>query len=496
VRDSEVGEVGGAGGLGSMDRWSMTAVPHTSGELRFSEIVSALSYALDLTEGQVLGHSARTALIGMRLAELLELPAQERSALFYALLLKDAGCSSNAARLCAVFQADDRTLKQDHKRIDWRKTGEAVQYTVRHASAGRSMARRVARVAVIASKPDTVGKELIAIRCERGADIALMLGLPQETAEAIRSLDEHWDGGGHAAGLSGTGIPLLGRILCLSQTMEVFAREQGVEAAFEVVGRRAGSWFDPELVEGLGALRGDQVFWREALAEDIRGQLEAQEPEDRVIHADEARLDRVAEAFAKVIDAKSPFTFRHSERVALVSVRVAERLGFDVEALRQLRRAALLHDIGKLGVSNLILDKNGPLDDTEWDAMRAHTRFTHAILERVAPFRGFAELAASHHERLDGRGYHRGLGGDQLSTAARVLSLADVCEALSAERPYRRSLPWDEVMAIIGRSRGTGLDADCCDMLAELGEGVLIQADGMSRSAGWPGRCRFGPTGA
>jgi len=443
------------------------------GELRFSEIVSALSYALDLTEGQVLGHSARTALIGMRLAEVLELPADERSALFYALLLKDAGCSSNAARLCAVFQADDRTLKQEHKRIDWRRTTEAVEYTVRHAAPGRSVAKRVARVAAIASRPDAVGKELIAIRCERGADIALMLGLPRETAEAIRSLDEHWDGGGHAAGLSGSQIPLLGRILCLSQTMEVFAREQGVDAAYEVARRRAGSWFDPELVEGLGALRADEAFWAEALAADVRGLLEAHEPEDRVLHADEARLDRVAEAFARVIDAKSPFTYRHSERVALVSVRVAERLGFGGEEVRQLRRAALLHDIGKLGVSNLILDKNGPLDDTEWDAMRAHTRFTHAILQRVAPFREFAELAASHHERLDGRGYHRGVGGDQLSTAARVLSVADVCEALSAERPYRGPLPWDEVIGIIAKSRGTALDEACCDALAELGPAVL-----------------------
>lgn len=455
-------EVGGKGGVAA-----------ASGELRFSEIVSALSYALDLTEGQVLGHSARTALIGMRLAELLGLPAQDRSALFYALLLKDAGCSSNAARLCAVFQADDRTLKQDHKRIDWRKTGEAVQYTVRHAAPGRSVARRVARVAAIASKPDAVGKELIAIRCERGADIALMLGLPRETAEAIRSLDEHWDGGGHAAGLAGHQIPLLGRILCLCQTMEVFAREQGLEAAYEIVSRRAGSWFDPELVAGLQALRGDHRFWEAALAEDVRGLLEAHEPEDRVMRADEARLDRVAEAFAKVIDAKSPFTYRHSERVALVSVRVAARLGFGADALRELRRAALLHDIGKLGVSNLILDKNGPLDDTEWDAMRAHTRFTHAILQRVAPFRGFAELAASHHERLDGKGYHRGVGADHLSTAARVLSVADVCEALSAERPYRGPLPWGEVVAIIGKHRGTGLDPACCEALAELGPAVL-----------------------
>lgn len=442
-------------------------------ELRFSEIISALSYALDLTEGQVLGHSARAALIGMRLGEVLGLPAEDRSALFYGLLLKDAGCSSNAARLCAVFQADDRTLKQEHKRINWRRLPEAARYTMRQVAPAGGRLDRLARFLRIASRPERVGRELIAIRCERGADIALMLGLPQATASAIRSLDEHWDGGGHADGLSGERIPLLGRILCLSQTMEVFVREQGLDHAYEVVERRAGSWFDPELVRALVSVRGESEFWDTVRAEDVRAALEAHEPEDRVQRADEARLDRVAEAFARVIDAKSPFTFRHSERVALVTVRIAGRLGLDAEARRQLRRAALLHDIGKLGVSNLILDKNGPLEPGEWDAMRAHTRFTFAILNRVTPFRRFAAVAAAHHERLDGGGYHLGLTASQLDLPARALAVADVCEALSADRPYRASLPWDEVMRILNGKRGTALDADCCAALGELGPGIL-----------------------
>ncbi|HEX7243045.1 MAG TPA: HD domain-containing phosphohydrolase, partial [Longimicrobiaceae bacterium] len=176
-------------------------------------------------------------------------------------------------------------------------------------------------------------------------------------------------------------------------------------------------------------------------------------------------LDRVAEAFARVIDAKSPYTFRHSEGVAAIALGMAGELGIAGGALRDLRRAALLHDVGKLGVSNRILDKPARLTDQEMAQVRLHPAYTQRILERVECFRGIAGVAASHHERMDGRGYHRGLPAGELPLAARLLAVADVYEAISAERPYSAALPREEVLAIMSRDVGAGTCPVCFDAL-------------------------------
>ncbi|HEX2078970.1 MAG TPA: HD domain-containing phosphohydrolase, partial [Longimicrobium sp.] len=140
-------------------------------------------------------------------------------------------------------------------------------------------------------------------------------------------------------------------------------------------------------------------------------------------------------------------------------------MGFSAEGLRDLRRAALLHDVGKLGVSNRILDKPGKLTEQEFAAVRRHPEYTYRILARVAPFRALAETAASHHERMDGRGYHRGIPAGALSPPARVLAVADVCDALSAERPYRAALPRERVLGIMREQVGSAL---CPDSFAAL----------------------------
>jgi putative nucleotidyltransferase with HDIG domain len=194
------------------------------------------------------------------------------------------------------------------------------------------------------------------------------------------------------------------------------------------------------------------------------------EPRDRVQTADSERLDRVAEAFALIIDAKSPYTGSHSVGVARIAVAVADVLGYGPRALRDLRRAALLHDIGKLGVSNLILDKPGKLTDEEWVQMRRHPELTVRILQRVGAFRGLAATAGAHHERLDGRGYHLGLRGEQLNRDTRILAVADVCEALTADRPYRRAMEPDQVRAIMRRDVGLAFCPEALGALEETRE--------------------------
>ena len=264
-------------------------------------------------------------------------------------------------------------------------------------------------------------------------------------------------GRGHPDGLEREEIPLLARILGLAQTAEVFIREQGLQAAVDMARERSGTWFEPRLVKLFVRLQKDTGFWHEFHGVNPRLTVALFEPKDQVLAADATLLDRIAQGFAEVIDAKSPWTFRHSEGVAEISVGIAEVMGFDAAQCRYIRRAALLHDVGKLGISNLILDKPGKLTPDELTEMRKHPRYTYEILTHVAGFRDLADLAASHHERLDGKGYHRGLTAEQISTPVRILAVADMYEALAAKRPYRQDLSPEEVMSILTRNSGPGI---------------------------------------
>jgi HD-GYP domain-containing protein (c-di-GMP phosphodiesterase class II) len=375
-------------------------------------------------------------------------------------LLKDAGCSANAERMAALFGADDREAKRTSKLTNWSSPVGAFAWSLRTIPPREW----IARLRAIRAEGD-VTRGFMAARCERGAEIARMLYLTDSTAEAIRALDEHWDGRGAPAGLQGEEIPLLARILCLAQTAEVFHAEGGVRAVRRVVRRRRGRWFDPSLVDALLGVCGDHAFWRALAVPDVS----AWEPSgDRRLLGDDARLDRITEAFARVIDAKSPYTARHSERVAEIAVGLGAQLGLGRTGLRDLRRAALLHDIGKLAISNRILDKPGRLGEDEFALIKAHPLYSLRILERADCFAPLAPLAAAHHEKLDGSGYPFGLAGDTLDLPMRVLAVADVYEALTALRPYRGPMAPQDALAVIRRDVPHKLDARVVAALEDL----------------------------
>ncbi len=446
-----------------------------NGQVRLSAVIGAMSYALDVTEGEPPGHAIRSCKIGMRIAQAIGLDAAARSDLFYALLLKDAGCSANSARMAALFGADDHSAKRTSKRVDWSGKLPAFMWSLRTVAPGGTMRQRMDRLLAIKSEGE-VTRALMQARCDRGAEIALLLGLTPVTAEAIRALDEHWDGGGAPHRLRGDEIPLLGRILCLAQTVEIFHAAGGVQAAWRVARKRRGGWFDPALVDALGTLTLDIAFWDSLDSDDI----DAWEPEQRSIAADEGRLDRIAEAFAAVVDAKSPWTYRHSDRVCLIVIGLAGALGAEEPQLRDLRRAALLHDLGKLAISNRILDKPAALTSTEFAAIKEHPLITERILGRLPGHAHIARLAGAHHERLDGGGYPRGLSGEELTVPMRLLAIADVYEALTSERPYRRAMSSGEALAIIRADVPERLDPEA---FATLDHVLADQPDARERQA-------------
>jgi putative nucleotidyltransferase with HDIG domain len=185
------------------------------------------------------------------------------------------------------------------------------------------------------------------------------------------------------------------------------------------------------------------------------------EPGRRDRTVDEDYLDDVALAFAGIVDAKSPYTAGHSSRVADYADLIAGELGFPAGRRRWLRRAALLHDIGKLGVSNAILDKPGKLTEAEWVAMRGHAGQSEAILSRISAFGALARVVGAHHERLDGKGYPRGMKGDRIPLDTRAITVADVYDALTARRPYRDAMPRDKALAVMAADVGTAFDRHC-----------------------------------
>ena len=433
--------------------------------VKLSTVLSAMSYALDLTEGQPQGHAARSCLLGMRLAEALQLSPDERSDLFYALLMKDAGCSSNAARVYQLFGGDDQAAKKGLWLRDWRSWRAKVAYAIEYTEPEGSLLQRLRRFASLAVAGPSSQRELFEIRCDRGANIARALGVSEPTAVAIRAMDEHWDGGGYPEGLRREAIPLYARIIGLAQVAEIYWGIGGPAAALDVAHERRGRWFDPELVKAFRALGARDRVWSDLRAPSLSDAIASAEPIDRVIPADESRLDRIAHAFALVVDAKSAFTYQHSDRVAAVAEGIARQMHLSDADRTRIRRAGLLHDIGKLSVPNRILDKPGKLEADEWTVVKQHPYFTYEILARVPVFSEFAFDASCHHERIDGRGYHRGIGGQALTLHARILAAADVFDALSAARPYRGPLPLEQVLSMIQEGRGTQLCPETVDAL-------------------------------
>lgn len=440
-------------------------------QLRMSDLISALSLALDLTEGQPMGHAVKSCLLGMRIAEILKLSVEDRSDLYYALLLKDAGCSSNAARMYEIFGGDERVAKKEVKTTDWsRVTFDGLEYLMRNVMPGRSRLDRVIAIAHIAINRKDQSTELFQLRCERGGQIAKKIGLSEATTKAIYSLDEHWDGNGFPQGLKDLQIPLLSRIMNLCQTLEVFAAVSSPQDAFQVIQDRSGTWFDPDLVQACMELEKDSALWELLESEDVRARVIEIEPFGVFQYADDSRIDSICEAFADVIDVKSPYTHAHSKGVPSVAVAIASKLGLGEKEIPVIRRAALLHDIGKLSVPNKILDKNGKLTAQEWEAMRLHPYYTQRILERISGFKHLAFLASTHHEKLDGSGYYRNLRATQLPMSARAITVADIYDALSAKRPYRDALPTEKVLEIISGEVPHALDSSCFEALKAVAQ--------------------------
>lgn len=403
----------------------------------------------------------------MNIGQQIDLPSEQLWELYYVLLLKDLGCSSNASRICELYLTDDLSFKHDFKWVDG-SLPQVLRFVLRHTGSSAGIISRFKAIADIFAHGDEIAQELIHTRCTRGADIARRLRFSESVAVGIHSLDEHWDGHGRPEGLAGDQIPVYARIALLAQVIDVMNSSAGAEGAVAEIKARAGIWFDPELVAAFAALAQDPAFWEVLNSPHIDQTILALEPGEFEKDLDEDFFDDIAEAFGQVVDAKSPYTSGHSARVGLYTSLLAEDLGISESRQRWLKRGALLHDVGKLGVSNTILDKPGKLTDVEYERVKMHAVYTGQILERVRAFGELARVSAAHHERLDGKGYPLGLTAEFITLETRIITTADIFDAITAERPYRGALPIEKTLSIMKETVGTAIDPDCFESLQRL----------------------------
>ena len=443
-------------------------ISYEKGGVILSEVISALTFALDLTEDAVPGHSLRTCLLGMRLAEAIGLPRAAYTSLYYALLLKDIGCADHVTRLSQIMGADHHApWVLDSLSASLGANPLLLEHVWKEVLPGVPLPAEIGRLIGVETRLGIEHRANASVDGYRGAETMRHLSMGEDTIAAVENINERWDGSGTPLGKRGTAIPQLARICSVAQTLDAFATEHGTETALRMLRARRGTWFDPELVRTAQLLHTSGRLWPQCLPRDVES------TRAEVLRLDPGvsspltpdRVDRICEAFGNVVDAKSPFTYHHSLGVTEVAVAIATELDLAPERISLVRRAAFLHDIGKLAVPNHILDKRGKLDAREWAAITRHPGISGSILRRVAAFRELASLAAEHHERLDGSGYPLGLTAEHISIESRVIALADCYSAMAEDRPYRRGLDPRDIFKELGRDVPTKFDPVCFSAL-------------------------------
>jgi HD-GYP domain-containing protein (c-di-GMP phosphodiesterase class II) len=404
--------------------------------LRLAEAAGVLSLATDLAMGQPLEHGLRTAVLAVRLAQAMGLPEDGRVTVFYTGVLHFAGCTAES-EIDARFFGDELVARPQMMAVAFGSRLDLVAAAARVAHPG--LARRARAAAMARSVFGGVAefRKWAASHCDVARVLGARMGLSGQVQVALRHLWERWDGKGMPGVLQGEQIPLAVRIMQVAQDADIARQHDGTEFAGRVLAGRAGSGLDPRVVSAFLEL-GDQVY--EGLgAPSIWEEAMLAEPGPQPVVVGE-RLDACLSAIADFADLKSMWTVGHSRAVAELAGRSAAEAGLAPPDMVLLRRAALVHDIGRVAVPVNVWAKPGPLNRDEREQVRLHAYHSERVLDAAAGLRPLARLAGSHGERCDGSGYHRGSRSGDLSFTARLLAAADCYQAMCEPRPHRAAL--------------------------------------------------------
>ena len=403
--------------------------------LRRAELLAAISLAIDLGLGQPMEHMLRSSLIATRIAERMGLDPQQRATVYYANLVGWIGCHADSHELSALF-GDDIAYRADTYAVDM--TGlPFLRLMVSHVGRGLPGWERGIRSAAFVLTARNQVARLIHSHCSSAGVLCDRMGMDRQVGEALSYVFERWDGRGMPNGARGEDIPLEIHIVHLADVVEVLLRTGGLEAAVDVVHSRRGTQFSPAVA---AVFEHDAAAIVDGLLEtDVWTAALAQAPDrDRILDDDE--IDELLRAIADFIDLKCPCSPAYSRAVGDLVAAAARHLRMPSADITRLYRAGLVHGLGRLGVSNQIWEKKGPLSTAEWERLRMYPYLTGRILSRVGGLESVVSLATRHEERVDGSGFPRGLAGAELTVPDRLLAAAVAYQQLLEPRPDHTAL--------------------------------------------------------
>jgi HD-GYP domain-containing protein (c-di-GMP phosphodiesterase class II) len=406
--------------------------PEEVAPVRLAELVASLSLGIDLGFGQPMEHVLRQCLIALRLGEQLGLDEPARATIYYTALLVNVGCHSDAHEQARWF-GDDIALKATKFEHEPFSVRDAIAM-VRLIGSGSSPLHRFRTGLEFAISGHREVNDMMTRHAALARELGVQLGLPEAVLDALGGSYERWDGRGWPGHLKGDVIPMASRVVQLAEFVEVAHRVGGTDTAVALAERRRATQFDPLLVDTL-VLDAAKIFGQIDDASSWDTVIDA-EPSLSIALSDE-QCDDALLAISRFVDMKSPYTVGHSLAVAELAAAAGQQLGLPGDEVHTLHRAGLVHNFGRLGVSNSIWDKRGPLGAGEWERVRMHPYFSERMLQQSPTLAPLARIVAQLRERLDGSGYPRGLTGSAISTHAGILGAADSYQAMREPRPYR-----------------------------------------------------------
>ena len=440
--------------------------------VRRAEVIAALSIATDLAMALPVEFALRSCLLGVRLGQALGLTAEELRETYYQALLRYIGCNAEIHIVAALF-GDEMELRRDMAATDRARLFERGLVILRAAQrnrVGTPWPLLIPETVRLMARARNTAPPVIAGHCEVAERIAQRLGLGASVSANLAQFFERWDGHGLPRGLAGEDITRPVRVVALAQDLVLLCATGGTAQALQVVRKRRAGAYDPQLVDFL-------IAHAHELLHDLE-RIEGPSAWDAVLSLEpgcgdsltETELDEACCVFADFTDLKTPFTSGHSRAVAGLAEAAGRSCGLEDRDVGMLRRAALVHDLGDVTVPTAVWIKPGALSAGDWERVRLHAYYTERILSRSAGLGPIGCLAGLHHERLDGSGYHRGVGATGLPPAARILAAAEIYQTKIEPRPHRPPLTRDAAAAILKQEMRSG------HIDSEAGAAVLAAA--------------------